>query len=155
MKLVRRSPLSELAHWEPFREVERLQDEMNRLFERFTPLSEGSIASIDFMPSAEVDESSSEYHLKLEVPGMEAKDIEVEVTGKSVTIKGERKSESKTEDAGLIRSEFQYGKFERMLSLPGEVEAEKVKAEYKNGVLSLTLPKIPEDGKKPFKVNIV
>lgn len=154
MAIIRRSPLSELAHWEPFREVERLQSEMNRLFEQFMPTGNGHLTSVDFMPSAEIDESPSEFHLKLEVPGMEADDIEVEVTDNRVTVKGERKSESKTEEEGLIRSEFHYGKFERSMALPGKVEAEGVKAEYKNGVLNLTVPKVAEAEKKSVKVSV-
>lgn len=154
MAIIRKSPLSELAHWEPFREVERLQTEMNRLFEQLMPTGNGPLHSVDFMPSAEIEESPSEFYLKLEVPGMDAEDIRVEVADNLVTVRGDRKSESKSEENGLIRSEFHYGRFERSLALPGKVDAEAVKAAYKNGVLNLTLPKVAETEKTAIKVSV-
>jgi HSP20 family protein len=156
MTLTRKSPLSELAHWEPFRDIERLQEEMNHLFERFMPAGEdrGRSSGIDFMPSAEMAETPEVIYLKLEVPGMEAKDIDVEVSDDVITISGERKSETKSEVGGVTRSEFQYGKFERIMSLPARVAAEGVKADYAQGILSLTLPKAPAAEKKTVKVNI-
>ncbi len=154
MAIVHRDPLEELTHWEPFRGMERLQQEMNRLFDRFLPSGNGEIRSLTFIPSAEMEETDDTIHLKLEVPGMEAKDLDVQVTESSILVKGERKSESKTEEKGVVRSEFHYGKFERRIPLPAHVQTDKVQAECKNGVLSLTLPKVESEQRKAVKVNI-
>lgn len=154
MAIIQRDPLEELTHWEPFRGMESLQREMNRLFDRFLPMGNGEIRSLTFVPSAEMEETDDAIHLRLEVPGMEAKDLNVEVTDSSISIKGERKSESKTEEKGMVRSEFHYGKFERRIPLPAHVQADKVQAECKNGLLSLTLPKVESEQRKAVKVNV-
>lgn len=154
MAIIQRDPLDELTHWEPFRGIESLQREMNRLFDRLLPTGNGEIRSLTFIPSAELEESDDAIHLRLEVPGMEAKDLNVEVTDESISIKGERKSESKTEEKGVVRSEFHYGKFERRIPLSTHVQADKVQAECKNGILSLTLPKVESEQRKAIKVNV-
>ncbi|MBD2464759.1 Hsp20/alpha crystallin family protein [Oscillatoria sp. FACHB-1407] len=154
MALLQRSSLENLSHWEPFREIESLQREMNRLFDRLLPDGNGEGRSPAFIPAAEIEEANDAIHLKLEAPGMEAKDLEVEVTETLVSIKGERKSESKTEGKGVMRTEFHYGKFERRISLPAHVQPDKVQAEFKNGMLSLTLPKAESEQRKTVKVKL-
>jgi len=154
MAIVHRDPLEELTHWEPFRGIERLQQEMNRVFDRFMPSGNGEIRSLSFVPSAEMEETDDMIHLKVEVPGMESKDLDVQVTESSVFIKGERKTESKTEEKGVVRSELHYGKFERRIPLPTHVQTDKVTAECKNGMLSLTLPKVESEQRKAVKLNI-
>jgi len=143
-----------LIRWEPFREVESLQREMNRLFESLTPSENGGSDRIAFMPAAEMHETPSSIELKLEVPGMEAKDIDVRVTEQAIAITGERQSETKTEEGGMTRSEFRYGKFQRVIPLPARVQNDQVKADYKNGVLSMSLPKAEDEKNKVFKVNL-
>jgi HSP20 family protein len=154
MAIMRRDPFAELSHWEPFRHMERLQREMNHLFSRFAHDGQSDWDFLDFVPSAEMEETPDTIHLKLEVPGMNAKDLDVQVTETSVLVRGERKSESKTKEQGMIRSEFQYGKFERQIPLPAHVKTDQVQADYKHGMLHLTLPKIEADQQKVVKVNI-
>lgn len=158
MAIIRRDPLEKLAHWEPFRGIEHLQQEVNHLFDRFVPVGSGEIRSSEMQslifPSAEIEETDDAIYLKLEVPGMEAKDLTVEVTEESVAIKGERKSESKTENQGVVRSEFHYGRFERRIPLSTHIQTDKVQAECKNGMLNLTLPKVEVEQQKVVKVNI-
>lgn len=154
MAIIHRDPLEEISDWEPFRGVENLQREINRLFERLNRVSNGEIRSLTFMPAAEIEETDSEIHLRLEVPGMEAKDLTVEVMDESVLITGERKSESKTEEKGIVRSEFHYGKFERRIPLSSHVQKDQVQAECKNGMLTLTLPKIESEKRRSVRVNI-
>jgi HSP20 family protein len=154
MALTRWRPLWDLEKLEPVREIENLQHEMNRIFERFMGGGNGGSRELTFIPSVEIEDTADEIHLKLEVPGMEAKDLDVEVMEDAVKIKGERKSESKTEEEGMVRSEFHYGSFERMVPLPVHVQNEKANAEYKNGILSLILPKSEEEKKKIVKVDI-
>jgi HSP20 family protein len=145
-----------IMRWEPFREVESLQREMNRLFDTFAPtrLSNGERVGLAHVPAVEMTETADAVHLKVEVPGLEAKDIEIEVTADSVNISGERKSATKTEEGGVTRTEFRYGNFHRAISLPVRIENNNVTAEYKNGVLNLTLPKAEEEKTKVVKVNL-
>ncbi len=143
-----------LIRWEPFREVESLQREMNRLFESLTSIEEGGHNAIAFMPAAEMHETPNTIELRLEIPGMEAKDIDIRVTEQAVAVTGERQSETKTEQSGMTRSEFRYGKFQRVIPLPARVQNDQVKADYKNGVLSLSLPKAEDEKNKVFKVDL-
>ncbi len=145
-----------LIRWEPFREVESLQKEMNRLFDRLVPtdVGDGEKMGLSFIPAAEITETPEAVQLKLEIPGMEAKDLNVEVTADSLTINGERKSEIKTEEEGFTRTEFRYGKFHRVIPLPVQVDNTNVAAEYKDGILNLTLPKAEEEKNKVVKVSI-
>ncbi|MBH8565812.1 Hsp20/alpha crystallin family protein [Nostoc sp. CENA67] len=144
----------DIERWEPFREIDTLQRQINRLFDRLIPTEDGERTGLSFIPAAELEETENEIRLRLEVPGLEAKDINVEVTADSVTITGERKFESQTQDNGVTRSEFRYGKFQRIIQLPSLVENDKVQAEYKNGVLHLTLPKAESEKHKAVKVNL-
>lgn len=154
MAIIQREPLEELSRWEPFRGIENLQREMNRLFERLLPAGNGEIRSLAFVPPAEMEETDDAIHLRLEVPGMESKDLDVSVTENSIVIKGERKSESTTEEKGVVRSEFRYGKFERRIPLPTRIRTDGVQAECKNGMLSLTLPKVESERSETVKVNV-
>jgi HSP20 family protein len=154
MPLTRWQPLKDIELWEPIREIEGLQKEMNRLFDRFMHPGNGGFKGMTFTPSIEMEETAEAVHLKLEVPGMEAKDIDVQVAEDSVKITGERREETKTEEKGMVHSELHYGKFERIIPLPVSVQNAKVTAEYKNGILSLTLPKSEEGKKKVVKVNL-
>jgi HSP20 family protein len=144
-----------LIRWEPFREVDSLQREMNRLFDSLSPstTSKENIG-VAFIPPAELHETPEAIHLKLEIPGMEAKDLDVQVTAEAVSISGERKSETKTEAKGVTRTEFRYGQFRRVIPLPTPIQNEKVQADYKDGILSLILPKVEAEKTKVVKVNI-
>ncbi|MDV2995950.1 MAG: Spore protein SP21 [Chroococcidiopsis sp. SAG 2025] len=152
MALVRWEPFREFE-MEPFREFGSLQREMNRLFDSLSPRTGGN-GGMAFVPAAELQETPEAIHLKLEVPGMEAKDLDVQVTAEAVAISGERKSETKTEEKGVTRSEFRYGSFRRVIPLPSRIQHENVQANYQNGVLTLTLPKAEEEKNKVVKVNI-
>ncbi|GBF54660.1 16.6 kDa small heat shock protein molecular chaperon [Microcystis sp. 0824] len=126
------------------------------MFDRLVPthLGDGEKMGLSFIPAAEMTETPEAVQLKLEIPGMEAKDLNVEVTADSLTINGERKSEIKTEEEGFTRTEFRYGKFHRVIPLPVQVDNTNVTAEYKDGILNLTLPKAEEEKNKVVKVSI-
>jgi HSP20 family protein len=143
-----------LVRWEPFREIDTLQRQMNRLFDELMPATREAGNGIAFVPPAEMEETPDAIHLKLEVPGMDAKDLDVQVSADSVSITGERKSETKTEEQGMTRTEFRYGKFQRVIPLPARVQNTNVQAEYKDGILKLTLPKAEEEKNKVVKVNL-
>lgn len=143
-----------LVRWQPSREFGSLQREMNRLFDSLMQTSDSGFSDMTFIPAAEIEETPEKIQLKLEVPGMEAKDLDVQVTAEAVAITGERKSETKSEEKGVTRSEFRYGSFQRVIPLPAKVKNDQVQAEYKNGVLSLNLPKAEAEKNKVFKVNL-
>ncbi|MBF2045982.1 MAG: Hsp20/alpha crystallin family protein [Leptolyngbya sp. IPPAS B-1204] len=143
-----------LIRWQPFQEIDALQREMNRLFDDVLAPSGRRENGMAFMPAAELKETEDAIHLRLEVPGLEAKDLNVEVTADSVSISGERQSETKTEEKGVFRSEFRYGKFQRVIPLPVQIDNQNVQAEYKDGILKLTLPKMEDERRKVVKVNL-
>ncbi|WP_333270277.1 MULTISPECIES: Hsp20/alpha crystallin family protein [unclassified Microcoleus] len=148
-----------LIRWEPFREMEMLQRDMNRLFDRMmsAPANEGRsdiAAGSAFMPAAEMHETPDEIALKMEVPGIEAKDLDIKVTAEAVAITGERKSEIKSDGKGMNRTEFRYGRFERIVPLPARIQNDKVQAEFNNGVLTLTMPKAEEEKNKVVTINL-
>jgi len=134
--------------------MDTLQRRMNRLFERIIPTDGGERGGLTFIPSAELEETDDAFKLRLELPGLEAKDVNVEVTPEAVSITGERKSETTEEREGYTRSEFRYGKFQRVIPLPSLVQHEQVQAEYKDGILRLNLPKAEPEKQKAFKVNL-
>jgi HSP20 family protein len=150
----RLQPLRDTERWEPFREIDTLQRQLNRLFDRLIPTNDGERTGFTFTPAAEIEETNDAFHLRLEIPGLEAKDVNVEATPESVLISGERKSETRTEENGLTRSEFRYGKFQRVIPLPSLIQNDKVQAEYKDGILRLTLPKAEPEKHKAVKVNL-
>ncbi|MBW4562828.1 MAG: Hsp20/alpha crystallin family protein [Mojavia pulchra JT2-VF2] len=154
MALIRWDPFRDIERLEPFRDIDTLQRQMNRLFDRLIPTHDGESIGLNFVPAAEMEETDDAIHLRLEVPGLEAKDINLEVTPESVSISGERKSETKTEENGVTRSEFRYGKFQRVIPLSSRIQNDQVKAEYKDGILRLILPKAESERQKVVKVNI-
>lgn len=143
-----------LIRWEPLREVDTLQRQMNRLFDDLLPTTRVTRDDMAFIPPAEIEETPDAVHLKLEIPGMDAKDLDVQVSAEAVSISGERKSETKTEEKGIARTEFHYGKFERVVPLPARIQNDKVQSEYKDGILKLVLPKAEEEKNKVVKVNL-
>jgi HSP20 family protein len=142
-----------LMRWQPFSEIDSLQKEMNRLFDSLAPRTNEEL-SVAFIPAAEMEETPEAIHLRLEVPGIDAKNIDIQVSSEAVAIAGERKSETKTEEQGMTRTEFRYGSFRRVIPLPTRVQNTNVNAEYKDGILNLTLPKAEEEKNKVVKVNI-
>ncbi|NEO37252.1 MAG: Hsp20/alpha crystallin family protein [Moorea sp. SIOASIH] len=144
-----------LVRWNPWKDINTLQREIDQLFDHsFVPNTLREFGHFKNVPAAELTQTEDAINLKLEVPGMEAKDLNVEVTDTVVAISGERKEETNTDEKGVKRSEFRYGKFQRVIPLPVRVQNTKVEAEYKDGILNLTLPKAEEEKNKVVKVNL-
>lgn len=143
-----------IVHWAPFQEIENLQREMNQLFDTLSPTVTNRPSGATFVPAVEISEAPDMIYMKAELPGMESKDLDVQVTAEAVSISGERKSEMRREENGMVRSEFRYGKFQRVIPLPARIRNEAVEAEYKNGVLSLKLPKLDAEKNKVVRVNL-
>ena len=143
-----------IVRFSPWREIDSWHKEMNRLFETLTPTLNGEEKGISFTPAAEMQEKDDSIDLKLEIPGLESQDLDVQVTASAVAIKGERRQETKTQEQGMTRSEFRYGTFQRVISLPTRVQNDQVKADYKDGILHLHLPKAEAEKNQVVKVNI-
>ena len=145
-----------LVRYNPWSEMNSLQRQLNRLFDdALTPANWDNFGNLSKVPAAELTEKDDALHLKLEVPGMEAKDLDIQVMADRVAISGERKSETKSEENGRTRSEFRYGKFQRVIPLPARIQNTNVTADYKDGILNLTLPKSEEEKNKVVKVNLL
>jgi HSP20 family protein len=143
-----------LVRWNPWREMATLQQQINRFFDEALVPATGGERSFVRVPAAEMEETQDAIHPKLEIPGIEAKDLDVQVTQNAVSISGERKEETKTEENGITKSEFHYGKFQRVIPLPARIQNTQVQAEYKDGILNLTLPKSEEEKNKVVKLNL-
>src|SRR5438309_9762582 len=145
-----------LTRWDPFRECATLQVRMNRLFQESFRREgrEESLTTTSFAPAVDVYEDEHNVTVKIEVPGIDEKDIDVRVENNTLTVHGERKFEKEEKEENYRRVERQYGSFTRTFALPQTVESEKVSATYDQGVLKITLPKKAEAKPKQIKVNV-
>jgi len=145
-----------LTRWEPFREFSTLQDRMNRLFrESFNESGrDESLVASSFAPAVDVYEDEHNVALKVEVPGIDEKDIDIRVENNLLTVHGERKIEKEEKEENYRRVERQYGGFTRTFTLPNTVDTDNVQATYDKGVLKITLPKKAEAKPKQIKVNV-
>ena len=142
-----------LSTWPSFGRLADLRNEIDRLFE--SPLSELTRTSqllSGWTPALDVYEDKDSFVVKAELPGMKKEDIEVSLHDGSLSISGERKTESKREDSEVYRAERFFGRFQRTVTLPTTVAADKVKAAYNDGILTITLPKTEEA--KPKKIDV-
>ena len=141
-------------YWHPFSEVETLRRSLDRMLDDLTvPADNGS--EINWTPAVELQDTGDNFVLRAELPGIDAKDLNVEVTKKAVLLSGENNYEQKNEgNGGYFKSEFRYGKFQRVIPLPVAIVNDQVQAEYKDGVLTLTLPKVTEERNKVVKLNL-
>ena len=144
-----------LTRFEPFREFYTLQDRVNRLFrESYDASRDESLTSSSFAPAVDVYEDEHKVTLKIEVPGIDEKDIDVRIENNVLTVHGERKIEKEEKEENYRRVERRYGSFTRTFNLPTTVDAEKVSADYDKGVLKVALPKKAEAKPKQIKVNV-
>jgi HSP20 family protein len=145
-----------IARWDPFREFSTLQDRMNRLFrESYGPEGrDESLTTSQFAPPVDVYEDEHNVVLKVEVPGIDEKDIDVRVENNVLTVHGERKVEKEEKEENFRRIERQYGTFTRTFTLPSTVDAERIQADYDKGILKIVLPKKAEAKPKSIKVNV-
>lgn len=125
-----------VRYWQPWREIDTLRRQFDPFFD--------SVDTADWTPAIELKDNGNEFILRAQLPGIDAKDLDVQVTKDAVSLAGEHLQEDRSEENGFFRSEFRYGKFQRVIPLPGEVQNDQVKAEFKEGVLSLALPKVEQ-----------
>jgi HSP20 family protein len=145
----------ELSTWPGFGRLTDLRDEIDRLFESpLAALSRQSNLLSGWTPALDVYEDKDNLFVKVELPGMKREEIEVSLHDGSLSISGERKSEQKYEEAEVYRAERFFGRFQRTVTLATPVAADKVKAQYKDGILTITLPKTEEAKPKHIDVNV-
>jgi len=147
--------MTELTLWRPFKELERIRKEMDNiwdtLFEK-RPVRADGVS--EWMPSLDLSETKNSYIVNAEIPGIDPKDVEISLVDNVLTIKGEKKQEKQEENENYHLIERSYGSFTRSFRLPVQVQSDKVKATYKNGVLKITLPKTEEAKKKEIKIAV-
>ncbi len=151
--------MTQLTRWEPFREFSTLQDRMNRMnrlfHESYNPQGpEEALTTTSFAPPVDIYEDEHNITLKLEVPGIDEKDIDVHIENNTLTVHGERKIEKEEKEENFRRVERQYGSFTRSFTLPNSVDPGQVSANYEQGVLKIKLAKKAEAKPKQIKVNV-
>jgi len=143
-----------ISRWEPFRGVSTLQDQLNRLFtDGFERKGEESSLSA-WAPAVDIYETEHELVVKADLPDVDPKDLDIRVENNLLTIRGERKFEKKVSEENYLRVERSYGSFARSFTLANTVNSEAIKADYQNGVLTLSIPKREEAKPKQIKVNV-
>src|SRR6202048_1769919 len=145
-----------IARYDPFREFVTLQDRMNRLFRdpRGPEGHDESLTTTAFAPPVDIYEDEHNITLKIEVPGIDEKDIHVHIENNTLTVHGERKIEKEEKEENFRRIERQYGSFTRSFTLPSSVDPGQVTADYNKGVLKIKLAKKAEAKPKQIKVNV-
>ena len=141
-----------LTRYDPFRDLMRLQDEVARTFDDRLGLRAGE--SVGWTPACDIFEDGEAVTLRFELAGVDPKDVEIRYENGVITLRGERKMEKEEKKENYHRVEMSYGSFTRSFSLPAVVDAEKIKAEAKNGVLTVTLPKKAESKPRPISVKV-
>ena len=157
MGLERWRPFGASERWEPLRNATDIQGEMNRLFDSFfgRPVMPSATMERGWAPAVDLYETKDDLVVTFEVPGVSEKEINVSITGDLLTVRGERHLGHDTNDGSFYRVERTYGKFERNVPLPVPVQADKVKASYRDGVLEVRLPKAEEVKPKQIKVDVL
>ncbi|HVP51356.1 MAG TPA: Hsp20/alpha crystallin family protein [Terriglobales bacterium] len=143
-----------LTRWDPFRELNVMQDRLSRLFQDYAPRGEQDLTAGNFVPPVDIYEDEQGITVKAELPGIDPKDVDVQVENNVLTIKGERKLEREEKEENFHRIERRYGSFVRSFTLPPTVDTDTVKADYENGVLKVHLAKRAEAKPKQIKVNV-
>jgi HSP20 family protein len=146
--------MTTIARLEPFRGFSTLQDQVNRLFNQTFQTHGEDSALTTWAPAVDIYETPNELVVKADLPDVNEKGIDVRVENNLLTIRGERKFEKSVSEDNYLRVERTYGAFSRSFSLPNTVNAESIAAEYKNGVLTVTLPKREESIPRQVKVNV-
>jgi len=145
-----------LVRWDPFRELEDMSERLNRVFSRPSLRNSGkeNLTVADWMPTVDISETDGEYLIKAELPEVKKEDVKVTVENGVLTLQGERRQEKEEKSKRFHRVERSYGSFVRSFSLPESVDESSVKADYKDGVLNLHLPKSEKVKPKAIDVKV-
>ncbi|HYL68390.1 MAG TPA: Hsp20/alpha crystallin family protein [Candidatus Limnocylindria bacterium] len=146
--------MNAITHWGPFQSLSTIQEQVNRLFQsKLSGRGDESALTI-WAPAVDVYETENELVLRADLPGINEKDLDVRFENNMLTVRGDRKFEQQVKEDNYLRIERTYGSFSRSFGLPNSVNTEAIKAEYKNGVLTVELPKRAESKPKQVKVNV-
>jgi HSP20 family protein len=144
-----------LVRWDPFRELETIQTRLNRLFAASPgPAADQGVLFSGWAPAVDVAETDNEYVIKADLPELKKEDVKVELLDGVLTVEGDRKQEKEEKGKTFHRVERSYGKFVRRFALPTEIDSAKVQAEFKDGVLSVHLPKTAVAKPKAIEVKV-
>jgi HSP20 family protein len=143
-----------LTHFQPFRGVSTLHDQIHRLFDgAFDPSPDGANLT-PWAPAVDIFETEHNLVVKADLPDLKPEELDIQVENNILTIRGERKFEKKVDENNYLRVERSYGSFSRSFSLSNTVNTESIQADYKNGVLTLSIPKREEAKPKQIKVHV-
>jgi HSP20 family protein len=155
MVLQRRSHTGEARPWRPFSLIDEMERMMDDALRRPSILlGRSPTRETSWAPAVEMYEKDDKLFMRAEIPGMEKKDIKVSVSEDLITIEGERKSREEVKEDNYYRCEMSYGKFARSIALPANANPEKVDAKYENGILEISMSKMPETQPKKLDVTI-
>jgi HSP20 family protein len=146
--------MNAVTGWDPFHNLSTLQDQVNRLFEGSLPRRSDQLALTTWTPAVDIYETENELVLKADLPDVNENDLDIRIENNILTIKGERKFEEKVKEDNYLRVERTYGSFSRSFSLPSTVDSGSIKADYKNGVLTVQLPKRAESKPRQVRINV-
>ena len=152
MSLIRYQ-IPELSNWSRFDRLASFRNEVNRLFDFSWPSRDPGLLS-GWSPALDVADDKDNLVVKVELPGMKKEDINLSLHDGVLTVSGERKHEREAREGGTFRSERYFGKFQRSVTLPSAVDSSKVNASYKDGILTVELPKAEEAKPKQIAVNV-
>ena len=147
----------ELMNTNPFKDIEKARSEMDRLLDTFLfgrPQKGDIWEEIEWLPAIDVAETKNEIVVNVEIPGMDPKEFDISVSEGTLMIKGEKKQEKEEKEENYHLTERRYGTFTRSILLPQEVESDKIRASYKDGILKITLPKSEEAKKNEIKIKV-
>jgi len=142
-----------MSPWSAFDRLPSLRDELNRLFDFALPTRDSGLFS-GWTPALDVYDEKDNFVVKAELPGLKKEDIDINVHNGVLTISGERKQEAERKEGQTFRSERYFGRFQRSVTLPAAVDVTKVKASYKDGILSIDLPKAEEAKPKQIAISV-
>jgi HSP20 family protein len=155
MAISRWKPEREFSSWSPFRDLVNMQREIGRVFDGLLPeYDTDNMVVAQWAPRVDVSESKDAYVIKAELPGVSKSDVKITLHDNVLTIKGEKKEEKEEKDVNVHRIERSFGMFERAFSLPLTVKSDKIDASFKDGVLTVTLPKAEEAKPKEIEVRV-
>ena len=146
-----------IMRWRPRHDLSNIREEMNRLFDDFFtgwPERRRGLLEGEWAPSIDVAETDEDIVITVELPGVDQKGVDITIVDDVLTLKGEKKEEKEVKEKNYHRIERSYGTFQRSISLPTGVKADKAKATYKDGVLQITVPKAEEAKPKQIKINV-
>ncbi len=146
--------MADLVRWDPFRDLETLRDEVERVFDTFFGRRGLVGREPVFIPAIDVEETDDAFIVRAELPGMKKEDIKLTITEDSLTISGERKRAKEEKNKTYHRMEIAYGKFVRTIEFPVDVDPKKAKAVYKDGILEITVPKSERAKPKEIEIEI-